>query len=459
MNLTNLKDARSIAKDLNLRIATIGDTPFFLNGLEDLLEIEFLSLLRKEDASESFDSSLFIGDLREGRRSSDRLSIDESLSLSEVQSVLRSETLSGLFVWDHSEETESLCQRAGIRLFTPPRELVRRLENKILLPKYLEAMKLPSVPSITVKSSDLPDWRQIVKELGSKVVIQYPENNTNGKSTFIISNEGEYDLFKEMHNNDVFLKISKYLDGGSVVAGGCVLRQGLVHGALFSQLVGIQELISLPGGYCGNEFPVSRLYGEEIGQNMGRAMEAFAEFLQGEGFLGVFGLDFVIDEKGIPYIIDLNPRLQSSQSLTTSLQYKANLPPIAFLHILEFLNVPFKIDREAYRRLVFANGPQVSQMIIFHQGTERTIESAPLPGRLSGTGERLGNSLSLNHLAGLGEYILLRACEKGRRLLAHSTMYSLQSWTSCLETKFSLKPEKRTLIQKLREKVLYSEEE
>jgi predicted ATP-grasp superfamily ATP-dependent carboligase len=74
------------------------------------------------------------------------------------------------------------------------------------------------------------------------------------------------------------------------------------------QLLGIHEFGQLePFGYCGNVVP--HLAGEPVIQECRRVAERVALHF---GLIGSNGVDLVISEEGVPYVVEVNPRFQGT---------------------------------------------------------------------------------------------------------------------------------------------------
>jgi hypothetical protein len=439
-----------------ISIASIGDTPFFVAGLEEVVPTRFISLLRQTDGQFPGFDTLYAGGLPGGRPNGDRLTIDQTLAHPIAQSWLRSKEVSGVLVWDYSDTSEAVCQEAGIKLLASPRHIVRAIEDKVELQKVLAELGLPILPHLIIVPQSIPSWSDVGVTCGADVVIQSAVNNSNGSFTYRVRSEGEYQDVVSKHRHEA-LKVAACVSGGSFNLGGVVLSHQFVPGIGTRQLVGIPELTAVPFAYCGNEAPLSRWFSVDTIETAWRDLVRLSEFVRDSGYRGLIGVDFVVDDDGVPYIVDINPRMQSSQGLGTALHIENGLTPIVLLHALHHLGFEVDVDEDRYWNVARESDTALSQLVMFHIGECDFGSGALRPGTIdlpSGVALMCGTSLLKVYDRDQG--ILHRACERGRCLTPNATMLAVQVWQTVLRERDVLQPWVVSLVHALRRNAVLS---
>lgn len=112
----------------------------------------------------------------------------------------------------------------------------KKYDNKIYFNKILEEINLP-VPRYIIISQEEIDYNNIVKSLGDKIVIQFP-NSYSGSGTFIIYSEEDFNIaifserFLKQKNKNLHgkIRITKYVNRKlSPVMGVCCTKEGIVY--------------------------------------------------------------------------------------------------------------------------------------------------------------------------------------------------------------------------------------
>jgi hypothetical protein len=159
-----------------------------------------------------------------------------------------------------------------------------------------------------------------------------------------------------------------------------------------TEMVGFPELTPFAGGWCGNEIfssDASALISPDVRRQAGRAVVAMGEQLRREGYWGVFGLDFLLDQdSGTLYLGEMNPRITGATPLTNLAARDRKQPPLLLFHLLEWLGIDFSFDIDEFNRrwieqswIDAAPVPNWSQLIIDNISDEpATVTSVPLSG-------------------------------------------------------------------------------
>lgn len=108
---------------------------------------------------------------------------------------------------------------------------------------------------------------------------------------------------------DGFLSAAPFLPGIPTNVSGVVWHDGVTLHCPSVQLVGIDLLTRHEFGYCGNDFDAAGDLDPEAVRSMENASLAVGHWLRGQGYLGAFGVDYIVDGSR-SWFVELNPRLQ-----------------------------------------------------------------------------------------------------------------------------------------------------
>jgi len=264
-----------------------------------------------------------------------------------------------------------------------------KYDNKIYFNKILEEINLP-VPRYIIISQEEIDYNNIVKSLGDKIVIQFP-NSYSGSGTFIIYSEEDFNIaisserFLKQKNKNLHrkIRITKYVNRKlSPVMGVCCTKEGIVYTDLYHQIIDAPEVVKKEKGtgvYCGNEW-TSAKFSEGIKKQAYNAAEKIGTYLKNkEGYKGYFGLDFVLDdETKTLYPIEVNVRLIGSFPVFSMLQEVHKQPLIQAIQILQYLDRDdYVLDVESLNREMKGN-MQGSYLHIYSNSSEAVYNKGEL---------------------------------------------------------------------------------
>ena len=271
------------------------------------------------------------------------------------------------------EKTEHIAKSLGLDVCFPASSLRSFLDNKVNTNRIAEKAGVACVPYVLSPVEDYAHLRKVSAKLGDNLVVQTPYGDS-GHTTFFISNEEEFNNYKEEIIKEKEVKIMKRINCYGTAIEGCVTQHGTLVAPLMTELVGFKELTPYKGGWCGNEI-YPNAFTPDIREKAKLYTQKFGDQLRKEGYKGYFELDFLIDQdNGEIYLGELNPRISGVSSLTNHAKFAMTDVPLFLFHMLEWLNIPYEINvQELTDRWAKAeNMDSWSQLVIKH--TRKTLE-------------------------------------------------------------------------------------
>ena len=280
------------------------------------------------------------------------------------------------------EKTEKLAKKLGLEIMFPSAKMRNFMDNKVNTNRIAEKAGVACVPYVLTPVKSYEHLNKVAKKLGTDLVIQTPFGDS-GHTTFFIKNEEEYNKHAEEIEKEKEVKVMKRINCRGSAIEACVTRHGTIVAPLMTELVGFKELTPYKGGWCGNEI-YPNAFTAKIRRLAAKYTQQFGDQLREEGYKGYFELDFLIDQdNGELYLGELNPRVTGASSITNHAVFALADAPLFIFHILEWMEVEYKLNVKALNRRWFKqeNIDGWSQLIIKH--TEDTIEyvsEAPASG-------------------------------------------------------------------------------
>lgn len=170
---------------------------------------------------------------------------------------------------------------------------------------------------------------------------------------------------------EAFASVSPYLRGGLPVNVGATVWKNTVtvhHPSV--QLIGIPGLVTREFGYCGNDFGRMRDEDPAIIDEIQDSTVKIGNWLQGNGYLGAFGVDYLI-YKGHALFTEVNARFQGSTHLSCRLSIEAGEACLMLEHLAAHLGIEGPAGQRPLRETV-AEMPDLAQ-IVFHWGGDATV--------------------------------------------------------------------------------------
>jgi len=206
---------------------------------------------------------------------------------------------------DHFDVLRELNELVGI-LGNPP-ETIRKVRGRDTFFEGLRRLGIQH-PHTTVANS-LDEARSSAKDAGFPVVLK-PLEGFAGSAVRRAENQRQLEkAFHEVKTlSEGGVLIQEHIGGTHASISFMASPAGVRVLSLNEQLLGLPEVHQRePFGYCGNVVPLQaaeaterecRRIAEEIGRHF--------------GLMGSNGVDVVISESGVPFVIEVNPRFQGT---------------------------------------------------------------------------------------------------------------------------------------------------
>lgn len=190
------------------------------------------------------------------------------------------------------------------------------------------------------------DWRYIADEdrdeayrmLDAGPLVLRPSRTSGGEGIQLVTEHGELDeCWPDAPEG--FVSVSRYLaDAVSLNIGGVVWEDTVTTYHPSVQLVGLPSCTSRFFGYCGNDFGASRVLDDSMLNELERLTISIGDWLRTNGYLGAFGVDFLLDDDRLLFT-EVNPRFQGSTAPSARLSVEAGEPCIVLDHVAAHLRL------------------------------------------------------------------------------------------------------------------------
>jgi len=221
------------------------------------------------------------------------------LKSNEVEATLLSSGLE-----DSSEVLFELNDLVPI-LGNPP-DVIQKVRNKTKFFQELERLGIPHPETATAKNFE--EAREKSKDLGFPVVVK-PFKGFGGAGVREARNAQELKkAFRDAALFDNKVLIQEHVSGTPASASLISSTDKAVVLTLNEQLLGMREVGQRePFGYCGNVVPLlaTTTITDACKSVVGKVVLHF-------GLVGSNGVDLVVSEEGVPYVMEVNPRFQGT---------------------------------------------------------------------------------------------------------------------------------------------------
>ncbi|HEY4457677.1 MAG TPA: ATP-grasp domain-containing protein [Pseudonocardiaceae bacterium] len=261
-----------------------------------------------------------------------------------------------------------------VRLAANSRDILDDLHDKILTRDALRELGVPVPASFAVHRS-APNTADAIRAFGLPFVAQ-TRSGFGGRGTYLIRSAAELDAaLADKPAVDQWL-LSAYAGDLTVNFAAVVDGRGQVRVAPPAVQLGDMGAANAFGNYGGNDFAAARDLEPEI-LRLGEHWTArIGSWLAGKGFLGMFGVDYVI-AAGTISAIEVNPRMQASTALLGEIELARGVLPTAVRHLLAFLPGPDPVGCAD----PVPGEVSGAQLALREHGGAQIVVRAPRPGR------------------------------------------------------------------------------
>ena len=241
-------------------------------------------------------------------------------------------------------------------------------EHKPWVESSLRALGIPTIPWTYVADEDQLDALDYLVD--GPVVLRTSRSSGGAGLTKLDSGADLQQAWPRQA--ELFASVAPYIAGGTPAnVSGVVWREGVtLHGASV-QLIGVPECTRRPFGYCGNDFGAAKQLDPTAVDEMDERTRQIGQWLQSFGFLGAFGVDYLVTEAG-PLFTEINPRFQGVTHLSCQLAAARNQSCVMLEHLAALLGVEAPLSDPLRQQL--SDVPEVAHVVL-HWPDER-------PGRV-----------------------------------------------------------------------------
>ena len=227
----------------------------------------------------------------------------EPLTVEDVMSVIEFEKPDGVIASLGGQTAINLAEplaRRGVKIIGTDCEAIDRAENRDTFEKILEELGIPQPKGQAV--TKIEDGVRVAKEVGYPVLVR-PSFVLGGRAMQLVGNEEQLRNYLKTAveiDEDKPVLVDHYIQGKEVeVDAICDGRDVFV--------AGIMELVERTGVHSGDSISVYPAF--SISDKVKGKILSYSKALGlGIGIVGLFNIQFIVDDKEDVYIIEVNPR-------------------------------------------------------------------------------------------------------------------------------------------------------
>jgi predicted ATP-grasp superfamily ATP-dependent carboligase len=238
------------------------------------------------------------------------------------------------------------------RVLAPSLALKDLFDDKLRQLELFAELRVKT-PKTLVCRLDETTYSEASEHLDGPFVVQ-PPVGSSGDNTYFIFNEVDFGEVGDILGTELRVKMSKYLPVPSLNGHCVILRtsEGLRAIAVCPsvQIVGIHGCTRRDEIYCGNDFAAAERVPKSVREEVCDIMEKIGLFMGRKGFLGIFGMDFLLNDDEI-LALEINPRFQGSTMMLSLLQMDRREIPVSALHVMQFMGLMEAFPQEYLEQL------------------------------------------------------------------------------------------------------------
>ena len=244
----------------------------------------------------------------------------EPLCVEDVVNIIEMEKPEGVIAILGGQTAINLAEpllEYGVKIIGTGCEAIERAENRDAFEKVLEDLQIPQPQGVAVTSVE--DGVNAAKDIGYPVLVR-PSFVLGGRAMQIVSKEEEMRHYLQTAveiDIDKPVLVDKYIKGKEVEVDA-------VCDGMNVFVPGIMELVERTGVHSGDSISVYPTFSLSD-QVKGTILEYTKKLGVGIGIIGLFNIQFIVDEDDKVFIIEVNPR----SSRTVPFLSKATGYPLA----------------------------------------------------------------------------------------------------------------------------------
>jgi len=244
------------------------------------------------------------------------------------------------------------------------------LLKKLNLP-HLENLRLSREEILTIPFHKLYQrWKQPITARRA-----YPDTGME-QSSFLIASEQDWENMRQTLSLDekfTEIQFSPTVEGPSLSLTGCVTHLGVLTSSLQLQFVDVREVLHghPPTGITlGYDFGFCA-WSSLVEDTARQVTEKVGEFLAQKGFQGLFGIDFVYDQKTDNiFATDCLPQFPEDVHLySLMILTRKTVPPMEFFHLMACLGIKERFDFETINGKLKERSP-LAHIFLLQKGVE-----------------------------------------------------------------------------------------
>ncbi len=177
--------------------------------------------------------------------------------------------------------------------------------------------------------------------------------------------------------DEAFVSVAPYLrDVLPLNVGATVWKDGVSVHHPSVQLIGLANCVTREFGYCGSDFGLARDLPHRTFQQLEGFTVKIGEWLRAMGYLGTFGVDYLLDAEGVLRFSEVNPRFQGSTVASSRLSVEAGRACLPLEHVAAMLGLA---RPPALRVRELARESKPLAVLVIHWTGQRAARIDPLP--------------------------------------------------------------------------------
>jgi hypothetical protein len=221
---------------------------------------------------------------------------------------------SHILVFKNTLRVESEINAKKWKVINPKSYIAERVENKLSQVRWLGELGTKYLPTHVVKLTKQITWKN------EPFIIQWAHGHT-GDGTMLVKTREDLSLLQEKFPERM-ARLSTYISGPSFTVNAVVAKNKIMMGNVNYQITGLQPFTDNEFSTIGNDWGFAKNYlSPKDLDNIQNIVKDIGIKLQNDGWRGLFGVDFILDERTKRmYLIEVNARQPASTTLESLLE-------------------------------------------------------------------------------------------------------------------------------------------